>query len=40
MDFSGKKNYVSLIQLKKKKRGKSMLKYNIILLMNLKFVFY
>lgn len=39
MDFAGKKNYVSLIQLKKK-GGKSMLKYNIILLMNLKLVFY
>lgn len=40
MDFPGKKNYVSLIQPKKKKGGKSMLKYNIIVLMNLKLVFY
>lgn len=40
MDFAGKKNYVSLIQLKKKGGGESMVKYNIILLMNLKLVFY
>lgn len=39
MDFAGQKNYVSLIQLKKK-GGKSMVKYNIFLLMSPKLVLY